>query len=247
MNKIKNPTLRIMFAGASGTGKTTLAKWLSSTTLAKGLSSKILTTPPFVSGSVSDLLPDTKSMSHMAMLSRDKDDLVKEDYQILNLRNKLYQGYAEKNDASFISDRSYIDSAAYFIYKQSDSQPQCEIEQFVSLCQMCLNKQCTHLVFLPFTMNMFYSWVTEDNNKRITSKFFQMEISRIMSMVMDIMGYRKLGYIDNIYESFLKNKSFEYGAEYGIIESAYGKTRVLFLNETNLENRKSLLLHFLNR
>lgn len=238
MNKIKNPTLRIMFAGASGTGKTTLAKWLSE---------NLSTTPPFVSGSVSDLLPDTKNISHSDMLSRDKDDLVKEDYQILNLRNKLYQGYAEKNDA-FISDRSYIDSAAYFIYKQADSQPQCEIEQFVSLCQMCLNKQCTHLVFLPFTMNMFYSWVTEDNNnKRITSKFFQMEISRIMSMVMDIMGYRKLGYIDNIYESFLKNKSFEYGAEYGIIESAYGKTRVLFLNETNLENRKSLLLHFLNR
>lgn len=238
MNKTKNSSsLRVMFAGASGTGKTTLAKWLSS---------NLLTTPPFVSGSVSDILPDTRDMSHTDMLSRDKDDLVKEDYQILNLRNKLYQGYAEKNDA-FISDRSYIDSAAYFIYKQSDSQPQCEIEQFVSLCQMCLNKQCTHLVFLPFTMNMFYSWVTEDNNKRITSKFFQMEISRIMSMVMDIMGYKKLGYIDNIYESFFKNKSFEYGAEYGIIESAYGKTRVLFLNETNLENRKSLLLHFLNR
>ena len=237
MNKIKNSTFRMMFAGASGTGKTTLAKWLSS---------ELLTTPPFVSGSVSDLLPDTKNISHSDMLSRDKDDLVKEDYQILNLRNKLYQGYTEKDEA-FISDRSYIDSATYFIYKQADSQPQCEVEQFVSLCQMCLNKQCTHLVFLPFTMNMFYSWVTEDNNKRITSKFFQMEISRIMSMVMDIMGYRKLGYIDNIYESFLKNNSFEYGAEYGIIESAYGKTRVLFLNETNLENRKSLLLHFLNR
>lgn len=235
MNKIKNSPSRIMFAGASGTGKTTLAKWLSE---------NLLTTPPFVSGSVSDLIPATREIPHTDMLSRDKEDLVKEDYQILNLRNKLYQVYVEKGDA-FITDRSYIDLAAYFIYKQADSQSQCEVEQFVSLCQMCLNGQCTHLIFLPFTMNMFHSWVTEDNNKRITSKFFQMEISRIMSMVMDIMGYRKLGYTDNIYESFLKNKSFEYGAEYGIIESTYGKTRVLFLNETNLENRKSLLLHFL--
>ena len=40
---------RIMFAGPSGYGKTTLAKWLSEQS---GI--------PFESGSVSDLLPKTK-------------------------------------------------------------------------------------------------------------------------------------------------------------------------------------------
>ena len=62
------------------------------------------------------------------MLSKDPTKLYREDYQILNLRNMLFRDKHE-----FVSDRSYLDSIAYFLYKQSDKIPSCEIEHFISL------------------------------------------------------------------------------------------------------------------
>ena len=58
---------RIMFAGASGTGKTTLANFISKV-YGEGQI-------PFFSGSVSDLLPETKGMPHKDMLARDSQTL----------------------------------------------------------------------------------------------------------------------------------------------------------------------------
>ena len=92
-----------MFAGPSGFGKTTLAKWVSEQS---GV--------PFESGSLSDLIPQTKEVSHKDMLARDAKDLYTEDFQLLNLRNKLF---VDKDQ--YVSDRSYLDSAAYFLYKSS--------------------------------------------------------------------------------------------------------------------------------
>ena len=125
--------MKVMFAGPSGIGKTTLAEGLS---VNEGLL--------YLSGSVSDILPETKEMSHKDMLNRDQKDLYMEDYKILNLRKKLFQ-----DKENFVSDRSFLDSAAYFYYKQVDKIPACEIEHFLELCKMCLNKYCTHLIFLP--------------------------------------------------------------------------------------------------
>lgn len=216
---------RIMFSGASGTGKTTLAKMVE--------------VAPFISSSLSDLIPSTKDMPHKDMLSRDSQTLQMEDYQLLNLRNKLY----EKHSDGFTTDRSFLDLAAYFIYKQSDKIPECEVEHFVDLCKMCLNKHCTHLVFIPFTQLMFDEWVTEDNDKRILSKFFQMEISRIMSMVMGLWGYKT-----NASYTRIPNRNFfkmpihlDEGWEEGIIRSPYGETKVLTLNEMNLDNRREII------
>lgn len=236
----ENKPLRIMFAGASGTGKTTLANFISQVV---GDTNREI---PFVSGSVSDLLPDTKNMPHADMLSRDSKTLAMEDFQILNLRNKLFNEYVQA-DTSFVSDRSFVDSAAYFLYKQADKLPQCEVEHFLSLCNMCLTKQCTHLIFVPFTLQMYHHWVTEDNNKRITSRYFQMEISRIMRMVLDIWGYHKLGQVESITKGFLSVKSFDLGGEYGEIKSPYGTTRVIILKEANLQNREALISYLLDR
>lgn len=238
--KKENKPLRIMFAGASGTGKTTLANFITS------VMSDTSRNIPFVSGSVSDLLPQTKEMPHAEMLNRDSKTLAMEDFQILNLRNKLFDRYAQE-DSSFVSDRSFLDSAAYFIYKQADKLPQCEVEHFLSLCNMCLTKQCTHLVFVPFTQQMFRHWVTEDNQKRITSRYFQMEISRIMRMVLDIWSYNKRGQLDSITKGFLSVNNFDYGAEYGEITSPYGKTKVIILKEANLQNREAILSYLLDK
>lgn len=227
---------KIMLAGASGTGKTTLCKKVELEN----------TGYPFISGSVSDLLPETKDIPHQEMLSRDSKALVMEDYQILNLRNKLYSSV----DGNFISDRSYLDLAAYFIYKQSNKLPQCEVEQFINLCKMCLNQQCTHLIFVPFTKTMFNEWVTEDNGKRITSKFFQMHISSIMDMVLSIWGYEKTADYDRIPKKNtlgILNRDLEEGWEEGIIKSPYGNTQVIILKEVNLQNRIDIVNTWLKR
>lgn len=222
-----------MFAGPSGIGKTTLAEYIAD---AYG-------NTPFISGSVSDLLPKTKEMSHKDMLARDPKDLYIEDMQILNLRNKKF-----KDAQDFVSDRSYLDSAGYFLYKQADKQPECEVEHFIELCKMLLNQQCTHLIFVNFHHELYKKWVTEDNNKRITSAFFQMEISSIMALILRLWDYKADFTFSSIREDWYKSpKMMEYVSEVGHIKSLYGETKVLILNEANLENRKSIINKFLSK
>jgi len=81
--------MKIMFAGASGVGKTTLAKEVPGM-----IEFDVSEYPPvldFISGSVSDLIPKTKDMSHKEMLERDSKDLLMEDFQVMNLRNKMFR------------------------------------------------------------------------------------------------------------------------------------------------------------
>jgi hypothetical protein len=224
-----------MFAGCSGCGKTTLAKWIGDE-YEMG----------FYSGSMSDLIESTKEIPHSDMLGRDKDILYKEDYQLLNLRNKLF-----KNRYCFVTDRSYLDSAAYFIYKQSKSIPSCEIEQFLGNCSALIANQCDLLVFIDFVPDLVNKWVTEDNNKRITNNYFQIQISSLMNATLRLMGYETLYQMDhvkkkvtgNILKRLLGNhiEYLRYGDEFGRIRSIYGNTDVLIIREPNLELRKHLL------
>lgn len=225
---------KIMFAGPSGFGKTTLAKWISEQY-----------NIPFESGSVSDLIPKTKEVSHKDMLARDPKELYTEDFQILNLRNKLFS-----NKDLFISDRSYLDSAAYFLYKQGDKQPSCEVEHFIGLCSMLLTQQCDCLIFLNFIPELVSEWVTEDNNKRITSNYFQVEISSIMKTTLTFLGYKSINTLstltkpsgDGIWgEIIAKRVDLGYGVEVGEIDNFYGKTRVIIINEPNIKLRKDVL------
>lgn len=224
---------KIMFAGPSGYGKTTLAKWLSERV---GI--------PFESGSVSDLLPKTKDIAHQDMLARDPQELYKEDFQILNLRNKLFQ-----DKDAYISDRSYLDSAAYFLYKQADKQPSCELENFFIICSELLTRQCDCLIFLNFVPNLLNKWVTEDNHKRITSNYFQVEISSLMMLSLKLLDYKQHN-VQNICREptnslwkrlVAKGDILEYGVELGSINNIYGNTDVIIINEPNLRIRKNIL------
>lgn len=225
---------RIMFAGPSGYGKTTLAEWLSEEV---GI--------PFESGSVSDLLPQTKDISHKDMLSRDSKELYNEDFQIINLRNKLF-----KDKEAYISDRSYLDSAAYFLYKQADKQPSCELDNFFGFCSMLLAQQCDCLIFLNFVPSLLTKWITQDNKKRITNNYFQIEISSLMMASLKLMGYRR-----HTIQSICKDPTvhfwekltahsdlLEYGVELGSIQNIYGKVDVIIINEPNLRIRKNILI-----
>ena len=71
--------MRINLTGCSGIGKTTLAKAIS----------KIYDVP-FISGSYSDLVPETRNMPHSEMIQQDAQTVFKQDVQVLNIRNKVF-------------------------------------------------------------------------------------------------------------------------------------------------------------
>ncbi len=225
---IKN---RIQFAGPSGIGKTTLAKYVSS--IGKGDQPEW----PFISGSVSDLLPSTKEELHKDMLAHDKSELYRQDFQILNLRKKKF------SEDSYVSDRSFLDSAAYFLYKQADTIPQCELEHFLDLCKMCLCQTCDQLIVLNFTPYMVKNWVMEDNNKRILNKYFQAEISSIMLMILDNWGVHFNCTIERISQGLIRPpKYLDYGGyKVGYLTSLYGKVEVMIIDEPELLTRERII------
>ena len=231
-----NKPISILLAGPSGVGKTTMANFL-----AQELGIK------FISGSVSDLLPQTKDMAHADMLSRDSKELYMEDYKILNLRKKIFSNAEE----SFVSDRSFLDSAAYFLYKQADKIPACEIEHFLELSKMVTLQTTDYLILVDYTMDMLNNWVIENNHKRIINKYFQMEISRIMLMILDIWGVKWDNYYPTIREHpetgtfiekiFGKVLDLENAVSSGTIQNIYGTTQVIVLREANKEIRERIL------
>ena len=183
---------RIMFVGPSGIGKTTLARFIETK---YGI--------PFLSGSMSDLMPDTKEMHHAEFLHQECGELINKDYQLLNLRNKLF-----KDKDSFVTDRSYVDLAAYFIYKQSTNIPECEIEAFLDICKELTLKQCDLLIYLPLSMYNMKEWKIEDNHKRIQNRYYQTQMSDIMGNLLtqwnisgevDILVVPQLDFYDRIH------------------------------------------------
>jgi hypothetical protein len=220
-----------MFAGPSGIGKTTLAKFV------ERIGGGDEPTWQFISGSVSDLLPNTKDELHKDMLSHDKKELYTQDFQILNLRKKLFA-----NQDSFVSDRSFLDSAAYFLYKQADTIPQCEMDHFLELCKMCLCQYCDKLIVLNFTPYMVENWVMEDNNKRIMNKYFQAEISSIMLMILENWGVVFSNQVNVDSVNIFKSETYVYGGyKLGNLESIYGDIDIVIINEPSLDIRERIV------
>lgn len=214
-NRISNP-LRINFTGVSGIGKTTLAKWVAE-------EFKI----PFLSGSYSDLVPSTKDMPHKNMITQDVNTVYAQDMQVLNLRNKLFQQHPQ-----YVSDRSYLDSAAYLINKLSHRIKECDTESFLEICHALTGVQITHLIFMPFTYDYVKRWEMEDNNKRVLNRYYQWEVSTLM--------YRIL------YEMWGFSRDWEnVDACSGFItidhQDRKWTTRVLILRSMNLEVRKGII------
>lgn len=164
---------RINLTGASGMGKTTLAKWISETYQI-----------PFISGSYSDLIPETAKMPHRDMISQDAKIIQLQDTQVLNLRRKAFDSFE-----TMVSDRSYLDSAAYFINKLSHRIPQCETEQFIEICRELTCKQCDKIIFIPADTYHLKHWEMEDNGKRSTNLYFHIEISQLIYwLITDLWG-----------------------------------------------------------
>lgn len=211
--------LKIQLTGCSGVGKTTLSKWLSEELRIK-----------FISGSYSDLVPQTKNEKHSDMITKDPKIIYQQDYQVMNLRHKQL-AFEDR----FITDRSYIDSIAYLINKLSVHIRQCDIESFIGNCEALLSLECTHLIFIPFSLKFLNNWDIEDNNKRILNGYYQFQISQLIYGILDMMGYRKQPL-----------RSYLVEAEVGKIQVKGNDISVLILDELDFEKRKQIVKRFIS-
>jgi len=219
--------IRIQFAGPSGIGKTTMAKALSEQ---YGI--------PFISGSYRDLVPETKEIPHSDMIQLDAQQIFEQDVQLLNARNKTWGKYL-----NLISDRSYVDSAAYLIQKLSHRIPQCDMEDFIEKCRILNLIQTTHLIFVEFTREYFTKWEMEDNGKRIVNKFYQEQMSEIMrSVIINHFGPPKYaGYIQGSEHS---NLVYVLNGSYNDEEFT---TWLLVLQEMDHNSRIKVINQFLTK
>lgn len=224
----QNLNLTVNFTGCSGIGKTTLAKHISDK---YGL--------PFVSGSYSDLVPETKSLSHTAMIGQDADKIFEQDIQVLNLRKRLFENYKD----GLVSDRSYIDSAAYMIQKLSHRLPECEIDDFIEKCRLLTLIQCDKVIFLDFTLEAMKKWEIEDNNKRIKNRFYQSEISCIIWWILNYWGSELTGIVKGDTPVFTITGKNIPSRKYPNLPEC--STDILVVSELNYEKRIAIIDDFI--
>lgn len=212
----------IMITGGSGLGKTTLAKFI-----AEALEIE------FVSSSYSDLIPSTRTIPHSDMIhAKSVPEIYEEDRQLLALRNKIYH---VRKDKPFVTDRSYLDSAAFFIDKLSSrGLPSCEFEQMNHTCKQLLEEQCTHLIFIPAHKDFIEKWEMEDNKKRVTNKYYQFEISQLIFGILNLWEYKEV-YTDR------------WNNDIGYIPNKMGTAglKVMVMNTMDLDSRKEAVLNFI--
>lgn len=212
--------IKIQLTGCSGVGKTTLAKYIASEY-----------DIPFISGSYSDLVPQTKDEKHADMITKDPKLIYEQDHQVLNLRHKQL-----RNTFDFVTDRSYIDSIAYLINKISIHLRSCDIEAFITTCEALLERECTHLIFVPFTTKFLDEWEIEDNKKRVLNSYYQFQISQLIFGILDIFNFKE----SNV-------KTWVVGEKAGTITLPMSKKKieVLILDELDFTKRTKIVKNFL--
>lgn len=212
--------IKIQLTGCSGVGKTTLAKYIASEY-----------DIPFISGSYSDLVPQTKDEKHADMITKDPKLIYEQDHQVLNLRHKQL-----RNTFDFVTDRSYIDSIAYLINKISIHLRSCDIEAFITTCEALLERECTHLIFVPFTTKFLDEWEIEDNKKRVLNSYYQFQISQLIFGILDIFNFKE----SNV-------KTWVVGEKAGTITLPMSKKKieVLILDELDFTKRNKIVKNFL--
>lgn len=185
--------IRIMLAGPSGVGKTTLAE-----TISKHLNI------PFVSGSFSDAVPSTRNIQQKNMIDEATMNM---EIQAVKNRLEIY-----KQNPSFISDRSFLDNMAYGNHKLSYRVTTCDIIDLYKFCSKLLLDYCDVLILVPYDyVYMSGSWEIKGNNKRVTNAIFQDLMTTIFRRVLD-MAFSQ----DKAGAKSLDDGQSIYGITYGI-------------------------------
>lgn len=207
--------LKIMITGCSGVGKTTLAKWISETCEI-----------PFISGSYSDLVPSTREETHQSMITKDPNVIRKQDMDLVRGRS-----VSLKDSTTYVTDRCYIDSMAYWINKLSHHTTTCDTNEFLDICNTLLSTQCNMVIYIPYTGLYHIEWAMEDNKKRVLNEWYQSQITAIM----DYLLREKLNH-----KVVVNTKEYSYGT----INSASVVIPILTIKTTNFHKRTAAFQAF---
>lgn len=168
---------RIFISGASGTGKTTLAKWISKEY-----------NIPFIETSTKPLWPEFGVKSHKELIEKgEKDIKFMLDFQhaVIRFRDKQLSGVTE-----FVTDRGAMDIAVYYLMQACHKVNQPKAEYYFARCAK-LQQMASHQIIIPFN----YQTVLENDGMRIQNIFYQRMTSDLFETdtVYDLvrMGYKQ--------------------------------------------------------
>src|ERR1017187_4913880 len=147
--------LRVGISGASGTGKSTLAQYISGQHAI-----------PFISTSTKPLWPKYKVNSHEELIMMAlKNPQMGMDFQweVLEYRRKLLT-----NEAAFVTDRTPVCNVVYFLMQNSFMISEPETRKYIDACNEALKDLFTGIIFLPFNGHI----VLENDGNRVNSKYY---------------------------------------------------------------------------
>jgi hypothetical protein len=167
---------KIAFSGPSGLGKTTQCKYLESLGL------------KYLSTSAGDIF-HLEDKVYMEKVWGYKGDGHK---NVINLSSAqpnfgyFFQytllkrrGWQIRNSDNFVIDRCPIDNVAYMLTQVSHNASEVSISQFIKEAQEYY-KNLTHVIMIQFSPDIEF---IEDNNSRISNRFFQTYMSDVFRSV----------------------------------------------------------------
>ena len=165
MHTLKNLIILIMskifITGVSGIGKTTLAEYISKRMQI-----------PFVVGSSTILWEKYGIKNHLDILKMGLNDPKKGlDFQ-LELLSKRFE--LSNEHQHFVTDRSPIDNAVYFLLQNSQSLKEEQVESYIQKCwDYFHNTPYCQIIYLSHKTGLR---TIEDDSKRITNPYFQNDV-----------------------------------------------------------------------
>lgn len=159
--------MRIAISGPSGTGKTTLAKWISQ-------EYKI----PFLETSAKPLWEKYNISCHKDIITKGiKNIEFGNDFQndVLNLY--------KTNHKEYITDRSPIDVLTYYLLQNAPFNSQEKTKEFIDKCQKTLDN-IDMIIKIPYNDSI----ILENDNKRIVNSYYQKSVNKIFELSNELLN-----------------------------------------------------------
>lgn len=164
---------RIMICGPSGTGKTTMAKFIAEEF---GLD--------YISSSAGDIWPKYGFKNHIDSIRKIKDNPTMGfayQYEVLTRREMVIDEWKKHHCIyeGYVMDRSFVDMYAYACMELGGLVDDRFLDIIYDDCKKGM-QGVTNLLFIPFTNDT----ILEDNGRRVISKHFQSIINGVMDYIL---------------------------------------------------------------